>query len=560
VPAVPTVATRPRTATRAIGLALLIPLVAWAITLLALPVFTYPLTTDQSIFALIGTSVAGGGLPYFDGWDIKPPAIYYTYAAFIGLFGRTGDTAFALRMLDFALVVMLCPALGWLGMRLGGRRVGLWAALLFAVIYLRESFWTLAQNDGVQMLPIALATMAAFKAGDHGVGSRRAVGYAALSGLACAAVFWYKYPFALFGVGLALAHLVRRGRSPWRATLREALGYLAGVALGIGGVVGLMLLGGVFGEWLIHLETTLAYPKGGGFFDTLGTVTYRMLRQIKPWWPLLLPLAIFGVVVLGAVWQNWRGRGKTATQPAQHQLAARDWALVILPTLASLAAIFSQGKGYEYHWLPILPAVILMSASGLERGLLTLEAWLARRERPVRYRALATATAAGWLLLLGASTWPAAWGYLTGGATQATHFAQFGYSGERYNAGESLQVAEYLAARTGPDDSLFIWGMRPEVYLYSDLRPATRFLMHYPLAATWSRPEWRAEALADLQAAPPSFMLVLTDDSISTVTGYHGDSLTLLSRDPGEPLTAWLRATYQRETTIGNFQIWARAG
>lgn len=540
-----------------------VALLAWVITLLALPIFTYPLTTDQSIFTIIGSRIAEGGLPYIDAWDVKPPAIYYTYALFVGLFGATST---ALRMMDITLVILMSASLAYLALRLSGRRAAMWAALLFSILYFREIFWTMAQNDGVQMLPMTLAMIAAYKAGDHPSGSRRAMLWTVLCGVCCGIVFWFKYPFALFGVALALAHILRRGATPWRVMLREALAYALGVALTIFGVIAIMVVMGWFDEWMLHLQTVLELPKGGEFLPTLETVVYRLARQFKSWWWIVPFLAVWGLYSIYTLVNFLRERRfgtrtlairppiENMTQP----LRWREWGLVVIPMFGALAAIFSQGKGYEYHWLPMLPAFILMAADGLERLLTWGTNRLKLRGQPVGYNALATVTAASLLILLGIGTWLPSWRYMTGQESQMAYYAAFDYSGERYSAQESLQVADYLAEHTNRDDTLFIWGMRPEVYLYSKLRPASRFIMHYPVASTWALPEWQTEALEVLRADPPAYMLVLTNDSISFVTGYEGDSLTLLQQS--NPLTDWLRSAYKPEAEIGNFRVWAYQG
>ena len=56
---------------------------------LLLPSLFYPLARDQGVFAYVGTLILKGGWPYRDVWEVKPPGIYYTYAAIIGCSGRS---------------------------------------------------------------------------------------------------------------------------------------------------------------------------------------------------------------------------------------------------------------------------------------------------------------------------------------------------------------------------------------------------------------------------------------------------------------------------------------
>src|ERR1043166_2581740 len=63
------------------------PLPAPWLALLAAPLLApslwYPFGRDQGVFAYAGRVILRGGWPYRDVWDLKPPGIYYTYAAML---------------------------------------------------------------------------------------------------------------------------------------------------------------------------------------------------------------------------------------------------------------------------------------------------------------------------------------------------------------------------------------------------------------------------------------------------------------------------------------------
>lgn len=506
------------------------------VLILALPIFTYPITTDQSTFMLIANSIVKGGAPYVNGWDIKPPGIFYAYAPFVALFG-TNTTA--LRVMDLTLVAVMALLVYGLGARLSTPRVGLWAVLLFVVLYFREIFWTLAQNDGVQMLPMTLAVFAALKTGDCLPGSPRALRFAALCGACCAVVFWFKYPFALFAMALALAHVMRRtGRTPFNLIAREALAFCFGVFVVIVGVLAYLAAIGAFSEWVRHVHATLEFPKGGGTpLDIFYRILRRFIRQMLVWFWLIPPLA---------AWVFYTVRGSSRLN--------REWYLILLPMVGTLCAIIMQGKGFEYHWLPLVPGMVLLGADGIHRTLIRVS----KRWSAAKYLRLATGLTAVLLWLLAARTWGPSLQYVAGNQEEAEYLLTNFEFGRRYSAEESERVGEYLKAHTRPGDTLFIWGFRPEVYVMTGLQPATRFIMHYPLAATWSQPEWQEEALQTLQAAPPPYILVMSDDAIPSVLGSEHDSLTLLQQ-PGD-LTDWLRANYAPETQIDTFGVWKYTG
>jgi hypothetical protein len=207
-----------------------------------------------------------------------------------------------------------------------------------------------------------------------------------------------------------------------------------------------------------------------------------------------------------------------------------------------------QAKAYDYHWLPMLPPLVLLGADAVERSIALLSRLVGA---PSTLRLLAGAAL---LLALVAIVWGRALPYLTGQESQSEYYARF-QAGE-FVADESLAVATYLRERVAPGDSLYIWGFRPEVYYLSRLNPATRFIFQFPLVGTWYPPEWKVENVDVLWAAMPPYALVLQVDYMPWVTGRNEDSNTLLQEYT--ELNNWLIANYTLETQIGNFFLWRR--
>jgi 4-amino-4-deoxy-L-arabinose transferase-like glycosyltransferase len=553
-------------------------LILLGMTLIALPVLTYPLGRDQGEFATIGRGILNGRIPYVDLWNPKPPAVFYIYALAIRLFGQTAE---ALRVIDLLMVPPIAAMLYWLGKRLASRAVGLWAALLFPVFYFTESFWTLTQNDGIVLLPMVAAMACAFKAAD---GGRRALLWALAAGALCAWVLWFKYPFMMFvavvGVvclwrpspptplpqgegGQTISGIWRHWKSDTtgrdvRTSKTEhvqSAGYNApfsprsegegagvraanvlafvvgGLIVGVGGILHMASIGAL--EALIQSAIVTSNYTALGFnvqdlVSALGVyIPYRWAQ-----WGILFVLALLWLPL------RWLLRDRECGR----------WAIVWLWLLAAVGIMLMQAKAYDYHWLPMLPPLVLLGADTLERAL----GRLARRfGGGAPLRAAAGVVLAGILVL---SIWPRSLPYLTGQQDVVTYYSRF-QAGE-FIASESLVVADYLRERVAPGDSLFIWGFRPEVYYLSDLNPAIRFIFQFPLVGTWYPPEWKQEAVDILWAALPPYVLVLQVDYMPWVTGREEDSNQLLQEYT--ELNNWLMANYSPETQIGNFLLWRR--
>lgn len=508
---------------------LLLALVIIMITLAALPVITYPLGRDQGEFATIGRGILDGRVPYVDLWNPKPPAVFYVYAGAMALFGRSVE---ALRAIDPLIYPVIAVGLFVIGRRVASARVGVWAALLFGVFYFNETFWTLTQNDGIAILPMVWAVVCALEAAR---GSKRAWLWALIAGLLMGWVVWFKYPFAAFGVVVVAGYwLTRSPNGVWRAKPLQMTIFHAG-AFALGGFI--IVIGGAvylasMGAWDALVES--ARVTSGYTAQSLGdreelarlatvAITYRALH-----WGVLFILAAVGLFARGRAW--W---------------IVRVWLVV------GFGIMLVQLKGYDYHWLPMLPALALLGAAGstaiLDR--------IARVEHAKPLQRIVTIAPA--VILIGALAiilWGRALPYLTGQQDRVEYASTF-IAGE-FDAGESLRVAALLRERVAPGDSLFIWGFRPEIYYLSDLNPAVRFIFQFPLVADWYPPEWKEETVEILWAALPPYVIVAQVDYMPWVTGSDDDSNTLLQAYT--ELNNWLEYNYELDVQIGNLFIWRR--
>ncbi len=500
--------------------------------LTALPVLTYPLGRDQGMYANIARAILDGGLPYVDMWDIKPPAIYYVYAAGISLFGPGGA---AIRAMDLLAVPGVMLGLYWLRARKGHHAAGTWAALLFGVFYFTETFASLSQSDSLITLPMTLAVIAVMLAGDSPRGSRSALGWAWIAGALAASTIWFKQYYAFFVLALVMEHLIRRMADDRRFPLKEALAFsLGGLPVGLIPLL-YFVQTGVFGEMLLVASGTAAYNAQAAV--SLDVFAAQMAHYLGFRWAHWGPL-----MVLAGLWLLLRLSGRVRT----------DDRLAVLWLLSGLAFVLIQAKGFDTHWLPMLSPLSLLGGSALAA---LLDAVPGARVR----RGLTVITAVALLATLAKDTWLRAWPYLSGVQTQAQYYRHF--QGNDVKPWESLRLVNYLTRRTQPGDTLYMFGFRPEVAYLSGLPPATRFQAHFPLVSDWYPQSWQQENVDTLWAAAntdqhPPYVLVLQADYLPWVTGKDGDSATLLMQY--KALEDWLIFHYERQRTMGDFIIWQR--
>ncbi len=574
----------------------------------ALPILTYPLGRDQAMYANIGRSILAGGTPYVDMWDIKPPPIYYIYAAGIAIFGTHWG---ALRAIDLATVPVGAIGLYLIGLHLAQRRVGVWAALLYSIFYFTETFASLTQNDslvGILMIWAALATLKA--SATHG---RRAAVWALLAGALCGLILWFKHYLAFFVLALVIFRLWRwlmpmlQARAnhdltpqpplthdltpqpplthdltpqpplhTWRGggVFLEIVAFCLGGFMTGGSLLAYFWSNGVIAEMLIVAQGTAAYNALGydatEFLVAMQNYVYFRWRH---WGALVL------IFLVGAAISLMRRFSKSTNQDfstqhsalstqhlalsTQHSTLSTQYlalstqhVLLYLWLLAGFAFMVIQAKGFDTHWLPMLPPLVMLAAMSLDNTLQGLAQGIAHwRGKAYFLYGLHSLVVVGLGLILLSNTWLRALPYLTGQETLAEYYVRFPEGGD-LNPAYSVQMVEYLRPRVAPGDTLYIWGFRPEVAYMGGWRPATRFQAQFPLVVSWFPVAWQQENVDTLWAAMPPYVLVLQGDYMPWVTGSNEDSHQLLVRYT--ELSNWLSANYERETLIGSFIVWKK--
>ena len=501
------------------------------ILVIALPTITYPLGRDQGEFATLGRGLLSGRIPYVDLWNPKPPAVFYLYAAAMAIFGQTVP---ALRALDLLVFPLIAVSLWHIGRRWKNPRIGEWAVILFGAFYFSETFWTLTQNDGLVLLPMSLAAACMVESAV----SKRAGLWALAAGLFSGWAFWFKYPYALFAAALVIGLALTLGVRQWRALIRPVMMFTLGFLVTAGGGALILITIGAWDALIESARVTTGYTALGFTTDefmrgfTIGGAT-----RLEHWGVLWL------LVVIALI-------PRRASSEKVGESQTRIGWIIKCWLIAAVGILLIQAKGYDYHWLPMLPPLAMYGAVTVERL--------------IQWGHVPGSSAAGWkrgtaaalllaipALTIGSRVLP----YLTGAEDQLAYYAHF-QAGE-FTADETQRVTDFLQARVMPGDSLFIWGFRPEVYYTSRLNPAVRFIFQYPLTASWYPPQWRDEAVEILWAALPPYVLVLQADYLNWVTGRTDtDSNMLLQEYPD--LNDWLIYNYVYDSQIGNFLIWRR--
>jgi len=402
--------------------------------------FEFLLNPDELLWAVSARELLAGKTLYRDVWLDKPPGATFIYAA---VFALTGVKMVAIRIFAPIYVFLIALVVRAIGRQLFDDRVGWMAAFLFS--YLSINFFPedmiLLNTELLMLLPYSAAVW--FFIGGLRADRKQAV-YFSAAGVLTALATLIK-PVAVFNLlFFALALLYSR-----REKLASAL-----VWLGAGFVASLAVF------WGVILD---AGARDAFIRDVILTGTHYVADQT---WVETLR---HSTGLLGYVGYNL-AFFILAVVAVKRRSPESRWMLFWL--LASFVGAAAGRRFYGHYFIQLLPPLAILSAVGLRQ--LTEQL---RSAPNLRVRALAA------ILLLSAAVSfyrfqeravVFAWDTLTGKPISERWLLT------RFNR-DIHDIAGYIDTHTAPQDPIFVWGFKPEIY-YASKRPlASRYLSFVPL-------------------------------------------------------------------------------
>jgi hypothetical protein len=149
--------------------------------------------------------------------------------------------------------------------------------------------------------------------------------------------------------------------------------------------------------------------------------------------------------------------------------------------------------------------------------------------------------------------------YIAGRIDRRTHLAKYGgaRSVDKYSALDNMDIGAFLASKTRPDETVYVFGFSPGAYAYANRRSASRFFWSRPVILDFNREDPRsgvAGLLADLERNRPAYVVLQQHDWSPDVQ----DSAPFFMSQPS--LADWLRAGYHQVPLIDGFDAWERNG
>jgi hypothetical protein len=465
----------------------------------------YPLGADQGIYATVADGLRRGLSPYRDLFDLKPPGIYYAYAAALAVFGRG---PWAVRWLDVLAAATAALAVWRLGRKsASGPWPAVSAAFLGFAALAAFGFWNLSQPDNLAIAPIAVAYWLVVGRGDRH--KRLRLGAA---GALFAAAFFLKYTAATALLGIWLYEGISSGRF-FRSLGNAVLWSTAGFAAVVAAVLAYFAAAGILPAfWELNFEILPRYSSVGLAGGPLSQIklylwpSVRSLIQVAPY--VIVP----GLVGLAAI--------------VAHRRNPEKWAAALWLATAAIG-VLAQRRFYLYHFAVLLPPLAVCGAYGMS--------------------AIAASFKKPWFAILGVAAIVASFAparpyklyferyrdrvaRAAGEEGAEERFARF-FKFAAYDATAAATVGAYIGENTAPDDRIFVWGFDGTIYFLSGRLPAGRYVGYYP-AAVWFPPSLRDEFITGFIEDPPLYFVVPRGQRVYPILGTKAGPGALLTSMP----------------------------
>lgn len=518
------VARRPAASVADLSVAALLPLIFGFASLFE------PFGRDQGIHASIAYALDQGLVTYRDVFNIKPPMTTLAHWTALKLFGHSMASIRIFDMIAMSLasigILAACAAMG------RGRVQGLVTAIAVSATYYTLGYWEHAQTDGWASFLTVGCVLLLLSAWRRPAGRARFALIAA-AGATLAVAFAFKYTIAATGLLIFAPALARS--DPARFLWRDLAWFVAG------GVAVLAVLGtamaavgalGPFMEIQGFIRGYVALGCGAGASSIGG-----LIAILTPTRPLMLLLALAGL----AVWAVGMATGRA---PLFHVVLGLWLATGVVSGQA-------QGKGFIYHYLPIIPGYALLIGLAFESA----AGWMRRRGVGRVARGAAVAATCGYLTLQSPGIWQGmrAASFALDGASARDHWALSGMGGD-YDMLEAVAFSDELTTYRAPGDAIFVWGYETLLYFLQRTPPRYRYPYAWPFATTFYDGRYTADLLARLNASPPEHFIVQKRDATPWVTGRQEDSREVLALIT--PLAGFLADRYRLARETPRFDLW----
>lgn len=492
----------------------------FVITIILRIAYSGHLFEDDGLWFTAGEELLRGKSLYREIYFDKPPGLALVYAVLFWVFGAHILT---IRLFTILYAVAVSGFLYWFGSRLYNQRTGLIAAAMFAIFsttYSTGHFQGL-NTDFLMVLPYTVGAYFLADSRKRSSGNDRTkAGWLAVTGGALAGVAFQINPkavldLAFFGVILGVSRWLpklspgrRAGAMPPDTSISAlrlfglaVTGFVAGALPFLLYIVWTDSLGGYFSyvwDWGARYGAYYSFPatllatltRSADYFAVNNTLLVALIFVVAS----LLFRRRRPAVPASAAALEPESSGTSITENSDSEADA----VLIIWFVVSFAGVMLGGRLFPHYLYQVLPGLCLIGA----RGVCGMSSKIKSGGRPYLGRAAAAVLILGFVFTLvrfhGRSV------LLLADLARGTRSeANANWYYEQRKSEELLVAAAVTGARDGDStrsrneavreggpryrpandspDYLFVWGYRPEIYYWSGLLPASRYLSTQPL-------------------------------------------------------------------------------
>jgi len=428
----------------------------------------------------------------------KPPLYSVLYAVFIWLFG---PSVLGLKLFGTVFVLMAVLAVYWLGKQAYGKQVGLLAALLFGVF----SSGPMVEGGTVNLetvlhFPYILAIGLFLKASDSG----RLRWYFLTGMCATLATLVKQVGGVLFFVFLCYGiheRWIKKDSFMLRQWFYRYMALAGGALLP---VIGMLAFYHFYGYTLSQLYdsmlgSNLRYIQRGHEYTSALQFFSSQLKAMLPENGLLWGGALFAGVYLG--WRIWRGKEEVSDR------------ILLWWAFWSFAVLWVSGTFYGHYFLQIIASFSVLTAFGI------VTAWRWAKSLSSLSRFVAQGV---WTILLVImvtlfikTDYKYFFSYTPVGQTVFQRHYSDGTFDVSYGIYNIVQqgFAFFIRDHTDPSETLYVWGIAPQIYFLAQRKAATRYICNSNMSFLVTNNSLKAlEAYAptvmeDIRKSPPAYIV-----------------------------------------------------
>jgi 4-amino-4-deoxy-L-arabinose transferase-like glycosyltransferase len=415
----------------------------------------------------------------------KPPLYYIAYSIFILLFG---PSVTGLKMFGAVFVLLAVLAVYWLANQAYGKKVGFLAALLFGVF----SSGPMVEGGTVNLetilhLPYILAIGLFLKATTF-----RRLRWYFLAGLCAAMAALVKQVggvvfFVFLGYGI---HEWWKKKDPFlrKQCLYHYIVLCAGAVLPVIGLISFYHFHGYTLNQLYDfmLGSNLRYIQRGYEYKKLFQLFYLSMKDIFLENGILWVGTMLGVAHLCG--RIWRGKEETADR------------ILLWWVFWSFAVLWASGTFFWHYFLQIIGSFSVLAAYGIVASWKMLKSFSPSPRFVVKV---------GWtalfiimVIIFIKTDYKYFFSYTPVEQTVLQHEISKGiyYEYGLYNAVQQ-DIANYIRTHTEPTETIYVWGIAPQIYFLAQRKAITRYWTNASMSALVTN-----EAFKALQAYAPMVM------------------------------------------------------